>query len=187
MEHGALQLFKTVGRALFGRHLLLTNATISTVMGIVGDSVQQHYEILSGHQSNVNGVRALHMGAAGFTTGMICHYWYVLLDRWMVGRSLRAVLLKVLYDQVVFSPISLTVYFGTVGLLEQSSCSELMSETWSKGCTIYKVEWIIWPPAQFLNFYVLPLRYRVFFDNLISFGFDVYTPYIKYRDHRGKA
>lgn len=112
---------------------------------------------------------------------------YVLFDRWMVGRSLRAVLLKVLYDQVVFSPISLTVYFGTVGLLEQSSCSELMSETWSKGCTIYKVEWIIWPPAQFLNFYVLPLRYRVFFDNLISFGFDVYTPYIKYRDHRGKA
>lgn len=184
MEHGALQLFRSVGRALFGRHLVLTNATISTVMGVAGDLVQQHYEILSGHQAQVSSVRTFHMGAAGLTTGMISHYWYVLLDRWMLGRSLRTVLLKVLYDQVVFSPINLTVYFGTVGILERSGWAEMRSEIWAKGCTIYKVEWFIWPPAQFLNFYVLPLRYRVFFDNLVSFGFDVYSPYVKYKDKR---
>ncbi|KAG0415579.1 hypothetical protein HPB47_007195 [Ixodes persulcatus] len=101
MEHGALQLFRSVGRALFGRHLVLTNATISTVMGVAGDLVQQHYEILSGHQAQVSSVRTFHMGAAGLTTGMISHYWY-----------------------------------------------------------------------------------RVFFDNLVSFGFDVYSPYVKYKDKR---
>ncbi|XP_077503906.1 mpv17-like protein 2 isoform X1 [Amblyomma americanum] len=184
MEYGALQLFRRFGRALFGRHLVATNATISTVMGITGDLVQQHYEILCGHQADINAVRTSHMAAAGLTTGMVCHYWYVLLDRWMLGRSLRTVLLKVLYDQVVFSPICLAVYFGTVSLLERSTWAELGRELWCKGGTIYRVEWVVWPPAQFLNFYVLPLRYRVFFDNLISFGFDVYSPYIKYRDQR---
>lgn len=184
MEHGALQLFKRVGRVLFGRHLLATNATISTVMGIAGDLVQQHYEVLSGHQSRINALRTSHMAAAGLTTGMVSHYWYVLLDRWMLGRSLRVVVLKVLYDQVVFSPINLAVYFGTVGLLEQSGLAELGRELWCKGGTIYQVEWIVWPPAQFINFYVLPLKYRVFFDNLVSFGFDVYSPYIKYKDQR---
>uniref|UniRef100_A0A0K8RGJ9 Uncharacterized protein n=1 Tax=Ixodes ricinus TaxID=34613 RepID=A0A0K8RGJ9_IXORI len=187
MEHGALQLFRSVGRALFGRHLVLTNATISTVMGVAGDLVQQHYEILSGHQAQVSSVRTFHMGAAGLTTGMISSLLGMCLlgiRLGMLGRSLRTVLLKVLYDQVVFSPINLTVYFGTVGVLERSGWAEMRSEIWAKGCTIYKVEWFIWPPAQFLNFYVLPLRYRVFFDNLVSFGFDVYSPYVKYKDKR---
>lgn len=184
MTHGAVHFFRKFRHVLFGRHLVATNATISTVMGIVGDLVQQHYEVMSGHQVAINSVRTSHMAAAGLTTGMVCHYWYILLDRWMLGRSVRTVLLKVLYDQVVFSPINLVVYFGTVGLLERSSCAELSRELWFKGGTVYKVEWIVWPPAQFLNFYVLPLRYRVFFDNLISFGFDVYLPFVKYKDHR---
>ncbi|XP_064467460.1 mpv17-like protein 2 [Ornithodoros turicata] len=184
METGALQLLKTIGRALFGRHLLLTNATFSTVMGIAGDIVQQHYEILSGHQSVLNPVRTSHMAAAGLTTGVVCHYWYALLDRWMVGRALRTVVLKVLYDQVVFSPVNLVVYFGTVAVLERSRPAALWEELCTKGGHIYRVEWVVWPPAQVFNFYVLPLRYRVFFDNLVSFGFDVYTPYVKYKDHR---
>ncbi|XP_037277165.2 mpv17-like protein 2 [Rhipicephalus microplus] len=187
MTHGSVHFFKKCTRVLFGRHLVATNATISTVMGIVGDLVQQHYEVLSGRQAAINSVRTSHMAAAGLTTGVVCHYWYVLLDRWMLGRSVRTVLLKVLYDQVVFSPINLVVYFGTVGLLERSSCAELSHELWFKGGTVYKVEWVVWPPAQFLNFYVLPLRYRVFFDNLISFGFDVYLPYVKYKGHMSHA
>lgn len=187
METGALQLLKTIGRALFGRHLLLTNATFSAVMGITGDVVQQRYEILSGHQPVLNVVRTSHMAAAGLTTGIVSHYWYVLLDRWIVGRALRTVLVKVLYDQVLFSPINLFVYFGTVAVLEHSSPAILWEELSCKGRHIYCVEWAVWPPAQLLNFYLIPLRYRVFFDNMVSFGFDVYTPYVKYKDQRQDA
>ena len=43
------------------------------------------------------------------------------------------------------------------------------------------VEWGIWPAAQWVNFYLLPMRYRILFDNVISFFFDIYSPYIKYK------
>ena len=46
---------------------------------------------------------------------------------------------------------------------------------------LYIAEWFIWPPAQFLNFYFLPTRYRVAFDNVVSLGYDVYTSRVKHR------
>lgn len=70
---------KKVHRGVFSRqNLLLTNALISTLMGTVGDAVQQNYDILStklaadqaGEQSKFNYVRSAHMSAAGLTTGM---------------------------------------------------------------------------------------------------------------------
>ncbi|GFQ81677.1 mpv17-like protein 2 [Trichonephila clavata] len=170
----------SVGNHLFRKHLLLTNATFSMAMGVAGDLVQQHYEILTDREDSWKPVRTSHMGAAGLTTGVLSHYWYIMIDIFIPGSSLRCVVKKVLYDQIVFSPVNLTVYFGTVAALE-GSWNELKAELWEKGSKIYTAEWIIWPPAQFINFYLLPLRYRVLFDNFISFGFDIYSPYIKYR------
>lgn len=46
---------------------------------------------------------------------------------------------------------------------------------------IYVVEWLIWPPMQLINFALLPLRYRILFDNVVSLGFDIYSPYVKYK------
>ena len=40
-------------------------------------------------------------------------------------------------------------------------------------------EWFIWPPAQFVNFYFLPTRFRVIYDNAISLGYDMYTSHVK--------
>lgn len=55
-------------------------------------------------------------------------------------------------------------------------------ELFEKGLqNIYLAEWFIWPPAQVINFYCLPLRYRILFDNFVSLGFDIYSPYVKYK------
>lgn len=111
------------------------------------------------------------------------HYWYIYLDRFMGrGRTQKLVLKKVLIDQIVFSPINLVCYFGTVGLLERRSLRYIYDEFKQKGMgNIYLVEWGIWPAAQYVNFYLLPMRYRILFDNVISFFFDVYSPFVKYK------
>ncbi|XP_018495574.1 mpv17-like protein 2 [Galendromus occidentalis] len=173
-----------VTQKLFGKHLLITNAVISTGMGIAGDGVQQYYEVSRGYQESFQMKRSSHMAAAGLTTGVVTHYWYALLDRWWQGRCVKVIAQKVLYDQILFSPVCLTVYFGTVAALEGSSMGEFKEELADKGGTVYVVEWLVWPIAQAFNFYYLPLRYRLAFDTVISFGFDVFTPYIKYRDQR---
>lgn len=97
-------------------------------------------------------------------------------------RTLKLVFKKVLIDQIIFSPVNLACYFLTVGLLEQSNLKYIYEEFKQKGMqNIYLVEWGIWPAAQCINFYLLPMRYRILFDNVISFFFDVYSPYIKYK------
>jgi len=183
-----------VHRVVFGRNLLLTNSIISAAIGAAGDSIQQNYDLVtdelkqgkdgksSKESSTFSYRRTCHMAAAGLTTGVVSHYWYLMLDRWLPGRAARVVLKKVLYDQIIFSPVNLLVYFSTLGIVEGSSVKRVQEELMEKGMqNIYVVEWMIWPPAQWFNFYVLPLRYRILFDNVISLGFDIYCPYVKYK------
>ncbi|KAH7644862.1 mpv17-like protein [Dermatophagoides farinae] len=184
---------------IFGRrNLLLTNALISASMGAFGDSIQQNFDILinSVHKKDENRgceskklaystTRTIHMTIAGLSTGVLTHYWYLLLERvyGKVNRRRPATLIKlVLLDQILFSPVNLFVYFGTLSLCERSGWKQFRQELLEKGMeNIYVVEWLIWPPAQLINFALLPLRYRILFDNIVSLGFDIYGPYVKYK------
>jgi protein Mpv17 len=192
-----LRVGKFVNGVMFGKgNLLLTNSLISTGMGALGDFIQQHYDIATESAMckksegvktkepvKYDWIRTGHMSAAGFTTGLVTHYWYILLDKKLGNvRRLGLVTKKVLLDQIFFSPVNLAVYFSTVGVCERSSIKRVFQEIKEKGMeNIYVVEWMIWPPAQYFNFLVLPLRYRILFDNVISLGFDIYSPYVKYK------
>lgn len=197
LQHRIGRLGRFVNGVVFGKqNLLLTNCLISTAMGALGDSVQQHYDLITARINRKNHVenrkaeshvfcwkRTAHMSAAGFTTGLVSHYWYILLDKKLgSARTLGVTCKKVLWDQILFSPVNLVVYFSTLGLLEASSPMRVKDEIIEKGLQqIYVAEWLIWPPAQFFNFMCLPLKYRILFDNIISFGFDIYSPYVKYK------
>ncbi|GLV44777.1 uncharacterized protein CBL_14652 [Carabus blaptoides fortunei] len=120
------------------------------------------------------------MAISGCTVGVLCHYWYHALDRKFPGRSLKTVAKKVMLDQFLCSPITISVFFLTLALLERTSVEEFVEEVKKKAWRLYVAEWIIWPPAQVINFYILPTRYRVLYDNTISLGYDVYTSYVKH-------
>lgn len=85
-----------------------------------------------------------------------------------------------LIDQIVCSPATITTFFITLGILEGSSIDEVLQEFRCKSFRLYLAEWVIWPPAQFINFFWLPLRYRVLWDNTVSTCYDVYTSYVKH-------
>jgi len=127
--------------------------------------------------------RTVHMTTAGLTTGLLTHYWYIWLDRFVgEGRTMKLVFKKIVYDQFIFAPAYLILYFVTVGILERSSIRHVKEEIINKGFgNLYIADWCVWPPAQFINFYLLPLRYRLLFDSMISFGFRIYIPYVLYK------
>lgn len=194
LPHHIIKAARFVNRVIFGRNnLLLTNALISTAMGTAGDAIQQHYDIITDRiaaaktgqvvEKRFDWTRSLHMSAAGLTTGVVTHYWYILLDKRLgVLKTAKVITTKILVDQILFSPVNLFVYFTTIGIMERSTVSRVMDELKEKGMEqIYVAEWLIWPPAQFVNFYFLPLRYRILWDNIISLGFDIYSPYVKYK------
>ncbi|ODN06674.1 Mpv17-like protein 2 [Orchesella cincta] len=167
-------------RYMFQRHLLLTNIAISASISTVGDSIEQNYEKYKDRERKYEVRRTLNMSGAGVTTGVVCHYWYIWLDKYMPGRTFKIAMKKMLLDQVINSPITIATFFITLAVLERSSATEFIQELRAKSWRLYLAEWVIWPPAQLINFFWLPLKYRVLYDNTISMCYDVYTSYVKH-------
>ncbi|XP_045134313.1 mpv17-like protein 2 isoform X2 [Portunus trituberculatus] len=164
----------------FEKHLFATNVTISLTLSGVGDVLQQHHNIIQQQQHSWDRARTRHMTCTGVTVGALCHHWYVLLDRRLPGRSLAVVLKKLLVDQLLFSPVCLTVFFLSLGLFQGGDWSTFVSDVRHKSWRLYAAEWLVWPPAQLVNFYLLPTKFRVLYDNSISLMFDIYTSHVCY-------
>lgn len=167
-------------QAFSRKYLLLTNVCISLALSSAGDILEQQYEQYSGQQHKWDMERTLQMGASGVSVGCICHYWYLFLDKRLPGRSMQIVVKKIFLDQIICSPLYITAFFVTSGLLKGETRSEIIDEICAKAWRLYAAEWIVWPLAQFINFYWLPTKYRVFYDNVISLGYDVYTSQVKH-------
>nr|XP_034182636.1 mpv17-like protein 2 [Osmia lignaria] len=171
----------TVKELLFSsKYLLYTNVAISISLSATGDVLEQHYEILKNEWDKWSSNRTKNMAISGMSIGIVCHYWYRYLDARLPGRTIDIVLKKVVIDQLVCSPLCISMFFLTLGILENSSWAELKAEIINKAYKLYVAEWIVWPPAQIFNFCFLPTRYRVLYDNTISLGYDVYTSHVKH-------
>lgn len=59
--------------------------------------------------------------------------------------------------------------------MRRETPDETLEEIKHKFIRLYKAEWIVWPTAQMINFWILPHRFRVLFDNGISLFYDIYT------------
>lgn len=174
----SLTVFHT--KAFSPKYLLLTNCCISISLSSVGDILEQQYELYKKDIEAYSSKRTAHMAFSGLTVGIVCHYWYRYIDKRIPGKSLSVVLRKVLWDQVICSPIVISTFFLTLGILEASSKEQILREIKEKAMRLYIAEWTVWPPAQIINFYFLPNKYRILYDNTISLGYDVYTSKVKH-------
>ncbi|OWR43817.1 hypothetical protein KGM_213549 [Danaus plexippus plexippus] len=142
--------------------------------------MEQTYEIYTGDQDNYDFKRTRHMGFSGAALGVLCHHWYKVLDKVIIGKTFNMVTKKLLLDQFIFSPIMIVTLFGSLALFEKDPVANFKEEVRDKFTTLYQAEWMVWPPAQIINFYFLPTRFRVLYDNTISLGYDVYTSQVKH-------
>lgn len=176
-----VRTLKTFHKNAFSpKYLLFTNICISISLSSVGDCLEQQYEIITKEIENYSGKRTRHMALSGLTVGIVCHYWYKFIDGKLPGRSLNIVLKKVFWDQMICSPLVISIFFLTLGVLENTSKEQIVTEIKDKAWRLYVAEWVVWPPAQIFNFYFLPNKYRILYDNTISLGYDVYTSKVKH-------
>lgn len=178
---GPVSRMKHIGKVAFSdKYLIYTNVTISVTLSAVGDIIEQQYEIYKKEQEKLDMKRTLHMACSGAALGVLCHNWYKILDKFIIGKTTDMVIKKLLLDQVIFSPIMIITFFGSVALFEDDPYQNFKEEVQDKFITLYRAEWMVWPPAQIINFYFLPTRFRVLYDNTISLGYDVYTSQVKH-------
>ncbi|XP_047993264.1 mpv17-like protein 2 [Leguminivora glycinivorella] len=173
--------FRNVVKVAFSdKYLLYTNVTISLSLSALGDIAEQSYELYCKDLQCYDSKRTLHMACSGVAVGILCHNWYKVLDKFIIGKTFDMVVKKLLLDQFIFSPIMIVTFFGSLALFEEHPLENFKEEVKGKFVTLYQAEWVVWPPAQIINFYFLPTRYRVLYDNTISLGYDIYTSQVKH-------
>lgn len=175
------RLNKYINNGFSEKYLLYTNVGLSLSLSGLGDILGQYYEILSDDLDCWDASRTRKMSIFGMSIGVFCHYWYNFLDRKLPGYTIRTVSKKILIDQMICSPVCVSMLFFTTSILEGISKEEALEEFKKKAWILYAAEWTVWPPAQFINFYFLPTRYRVLYDNTISLGYDVFTSHVKHK------
>ena len=42
------------------------------------------------------------------------------------------------------------------------------------------MDWAVWPPAQLINFLLIPSAYRVLYVNTVTLAWDVFMSYAKH-------
>lgn len=173
-------LRRIVKIAFNDKYLLYTNVTISVALSSVGDAIEQGYEIYTNDLDKYDAKRTMHMAFSGAALGVLCHNWYKVLDKFIVGKTFDMVTKKLLLDQLIFSPIMIITFFGSLALFEERPLQNFKAEVRDKFVRLYRAEWLVWPPAQIINFYFLPTRFRVLYDNTISLGYDIYTSQVKH-------
>lgn len=135
-------------KAFSPKYLLYTNCCISISLSSVGDFLEQQYELYTKDIEQYSGKRTFHMALSGLTVGVACHYWYKFIDARIPGRNFSTVLRKVFWDQIICSPVVISTFFITLGILEQTSKDQIIAEIKEKAWKLYLAEWTVWPPAQ---------------------------------------
>lgn len=177
----AYKSYKQTTTIAFSRkYLLYTNVMLSASISLCGDVLEQSYEYHTQAIEKYDYLRTAHMSFSGSVAGVICHNWYIFLDKIIVGRTFDMVMKKLMLDQFICSPVIIMSFFATVAIFEEAPLQNFTEEVKDKFWTLYKAEWVVWPPAQIINFYYLPTKYRVLYDNTISLCYDVYTSHVKH-------
>lgn len=114
--------------------------------------------------------RTLVMAACGFMyIGPIVGMWFSALNRWGFNAVINVAL-----DQAIAAPLLISGFF----FLQ----SVLMGKGWRAGKhrifhelpTVYKVNVLVWVPAQLINFQLVPFQYRMLFAQTVALFWNCY-------------
>lgn len=180
---------KTVLNRLFSKYLLVTNTLTCGGLLAVGDVVTQKIERLdieegSLKQKKHNWPRTGRMFCMGFVLGPFNHCWYKILDHILKGATGRIVVKKIMCDQAVAAPFFCSSFFMGMSIMEGKGVSGGVAEVKEKFLTVYMIDWCVWPPAQFINFYLLPTKFRVVYVATITFFWNTFLSWMKHREHQ---
>uniref|UniRef100_A0A914YBW3 Mitochondrial inner membrane protein Mpv17 n=1 Tax=Panagrolaimus superbus TaxID=310955 RepID=A0A914YBW3_9BILA len=137
------------------------------VIGATGDVICQTF-IEKRDLKNYDGWRtARFFGLTCFYISPILNRWFHVLER-IKGNARYLPLKKVAIDQICFAPFFSASVIYNLRLLEGFG----IKESWNKLVTdyleIYKHSILFWPFVQLINFYCMPLNFRVIFVQLAA-------------------
>ena len=108
----------------------------------------------------------------GALVAPVLHFWYGFLGTAITLPGHQGTAAMLVADQFAFAPAFIAVFMSSVTTLEgnMSKIPEVLNGWWDA----VKTNWIIWIPAQLVNFALVPLQFRVLFANVVALGWNTY-------------
>ncbi|CAI5455735.1 unnamed protein product [Caenorhabditis angaria] len=103
--------------------------------------------------------------------------WYKLLDKLQGSTKLGLVVKRVMIDQLCFSPVFNAAMLFNLRFLQFQSAEksiEMLKEDWFN---IWTSSLKVWPTVALINFYFMPIQYRITINQIVSFFWNSYLSY----------
>lgn len=101
--------------------------------------------------------------------------WYKVLARIQFKSSVATTTARVLADQTVFASANLGLFLSSMAYLEGSNVQKKLDDSYLPAL---KMNWLVWPPVQALNFTFVPLEHRVLVVNVVALFWNCYLSYV---------
>lgn len=111
-----------------------------------------------------------------FMDGPVGHVWYNTLDKFVMPdnpKSNRAVVLKMLADQVIWAPFFSCVFFTFIYTL-QFRPQAIIPAIQRKLLPMLLANYALWPLAHIINFKFVPVQQRILYINAVQVGWSAY-------------
>ena len=153
----------------------LSTKSISSMIGfIIGDFIAQ----LISRKVKYDLIRSLRIGAFGALIHGPCgHVFFSLLEKNLPGANVGIVTLKVIIDQLVWSPLFAALLISFVGITSGSAPFQIYKMITISLKPLILTSWAIWPLAHYFNFRIIPTKYRLVYTNIVQLIYNVIACY----------
>jgi hypothetical protein len=170
--------------AFMDRHPLLTKSLAMGVTYGLADAAAQLFAFLA-HGEVVPLAarlrRAISLTGVGcLAVGPLLAVWFDFLERIVPGRTKRATFKRTVLDQAIEVPVMISLIFTLSSLAEGNTLAYCLAKVQLKLLSTWKSCTVVWFPVQFINQGLVPLKWRVLFQALVSFFWDTYLSIVSH-------
>ena len=157
--------------SLLNSHPLLTKAVTSGIITAAGDIGCQ---TLVEKKEKFDFKRFFMFSGLGLVlVGPTLHVWYGALNKFIPAQTTAGALYRLALDQTVFAGPFIATFMSSLLVLEGRS--EEIQDTLSNGWwSAVKSNWLLWIPANFINFRFVVPRFQVLFANAVAVLWNTY-------------
>ncbi|KAI0888785.1 uncharacterized protein GGS22DRAFT_152349 [Annulohypoxylon maeteangense] len=115
----------------------------------------------------------------GAVSAVPCFIWFVWLSKsFNYGSHIVSIGVKIVVNQMIFTPTFNTYFFGSQALLAGDS----LADTWDRIVRTVPISWMnawkLWPAVLAFSFTYIPIAYRSVFSGAVAVGWQTYLSFL---------
>jgi hypothetical protein len=164
---------------------LISKASSAFVIFGLGDYLCQEMELkILKKPGKIDFKRIFKQSLFGVVVAPYLHLQYCkIIPRLFPGENPASVMKSILYAVTVSDGIFNFSYFTFMSLCNQNTKtndSSVMNDIMEKFIPVQMTNMKIWPFLTGFNFYIVPMHFRVLFDNFFCIFWNIYLSYVEY-------